>query len=54
MEHNLLMDAIIVENDKFAKLLIAHGADLTYKVVSQQAASHASIATRTEGRKGGR
>lgn len=37
------MDAIIVENDKFAKLLIAHGADLTYKVVSQQAPSQPRI-----------
>lgn len=31
MEHNLLMDAIIVENEKFAKQLIAHGADVTFK-----------------------
>jgi ankyrin repeat protein len=31
VEHNLLMDAIIVENEKFAKLLIGHGADLSFK-----------------------
>jgi ankyrin repeat protein len=31
VEHNLLMDAIIVENSKFAKLLIEHGADVTHK-----------------------
>jgi len=32
VEHNLLMDAIIVENEKFAKLLIEKGADVTYTV----------------------
>lgn len=31
VEHNLLMDSIIVENEKFAKLLIQHGADVLYK-----------------------
>ena len=35
MEHNLLMDSIIVENEKFAKLLIEHGADVTHKVCTQ-------------------
>lgn len=36
MEHNLLMDAIIVENEKFAKQLIAHGADVTFKARASQ------------------
>ncbi len=36
MEHNLLMDAIIVENAKFAQLLIEHGADVTHKVIREE------------------
>jgi hypothetical protein len=36
VEHNLLMDAIIVENEKFAKQLIAHGADVTFKARASQ------------------
>jgi len=42
--HNLLMDAIIVENEEFASLLIRNGADLTHeddhKVTTLLQASH--------------
>lgn len=44
VSHNLLMDAIIVENEDFAKLLIESGADLyhedEHKVTTLLQASH--------------
>lgn len=46
--HNLLFDAIMVENDEFAKLLIENGADLYHKdekkVSSLLQASHRGLA----------
>lgn len=48
-EHNLLFDAIMVENEEFANLLIASGADLYYKdeknVSTLLQASHRGLAT---------
>lgn len=63
VEHNLLFDAIALENDEFSKLLIENGADLFYKdekkVSTLLQASHRGLTAITKsllekyGKKGG-